>query len=725
MDELIELIRKIEFLFLPLLPRKWQSPPPSYRIIVPLLNKIGRYQKRFPWVEPLLYSIRTQIYPPYHEEMPVPFEMTKGETHWIRFILAVAGVILGLAFLDKAPLLSPWMKGSLFLASSVLFLYGSMHLSISALWASWGILFPLVSALGLGGAPWSTAFLASWCLLWHVPVLRDKGPWRWYDGLCTFPILFFWAGSISKMLPLWSIWQTGLLFAVLWLSLWMILVRIETPPWVSKACQFFWPASLTALTFIILIQPKISGLPRFGLWLIGTSGLSLGMSGLAPKISCRSYLFRWTTIAAVFGIYALCILFWGAPSQLHERTDTALLHLFYSLELLWWVVGAGIILSVRGMALMLLQWIQALLRRWILPLSLWIFPVFAYGMGWLSPLAGEIGALGAAGLWIAFAMGATLLAWRRKETGLREWVFWGLFLFFLFQQYWSDAHRAIDLYWEKTAPGGMSFVTLAIWLLWLNYYSVGKFLSRLREKAKGIGAVAILGAMLWLMVALLWLSYVDQQFSSSIRGQINYHLLKGFTFLGVPVILYHLIMGRYVKKDLSWHVSWPSMLIISLGFTQVLQGVEHAVVARSEHLTLDALQKMLMGALLNGDPLEDVGPAWVTNIYWILLWRGFRWVSVMGTLSWALRYRDRRARETATLILTFCFASLAVWTTEAIWLFWPSLPLEWAVILRPWAQTTLMWDGNSLKLYLLYLFAGFLWGWLLSRLSHRYATGRQ
>jgi len=147
MDELIETIRKIESLFLSLLPRKWHNPPPSYRIIVPLLHKIGRYEKRFPWVEPLLYSIRTQIYPPYHEDILGTKEMTKDEMNWIRFILAVVGFVLVMAFTGKAPLLSPWIKGGLLFASSVLFIYGAMHFSISALWATWGFLFPLVAAL--------------------------------------------------------------------------------------------------------------------------------------------------------------------------------------------------------------------------------------------------------------------------------------------------------------------------------------------------------------------------------------------------------------------------------------------------------------------------------------------------------------------------------------------------------------------------------------------------
>lgn len=715
MDELIETIRKIESLFLPLLPRKWHHPPPSYRVVIPLLKKIGRYEKRFLWVEPLLDSIRTEIYPPYHEDVLGTKEMTKDEMNWTRFILAVVGFVLAMSFTGIAPLLSPWIKGSLLFAGSVLFIYGAMHSSISALWAVWGFLFPLIAALGIGPAPWAMAFLAFCSLLWHMPALKKRSPWHWYDVLCTFPILFFWVGNVSKMLPHWFLWQKGLLFLVLWLSIWMILIGTKNSS-ISKGCQFFWPASLTVIAFIILIQPKVSGLPRFCLWLLGTLGLSLGMSKLAPRISTWSYLYRWMTIMLVFALYALFLLVRGTPSQLKETIDTAFLHLFYSIELLWWVVGAGIILSVHGMTVMLLKWIQALLHRWILPLSVWILPVLAYGMGWFNPLIGKIGKPSAAGLWIAFTLGVTLLAWRRKEYALREWMFWGLFLFFLFQQYWSDAQRAIDLYWNQATLEGTGFIILAIWLLWLNYYSMGKYLGRLREKAKGIGAVAILGATLWFMVAFLWMSYVDQQFSFSIRGRIYYDLLKGFTFMGVPLIMYHLIMGQYLKKNLSKNLPWPWIVIMGFGLSQILQGIEHSVVARLEHQTLDALQKKLLETLLSGVPLDGIAPERVMNFSWMFLWRVIRWAIAMLTLSWAIRYRNRTEWGSVTFVLTFCFTSLGVWTAEAIWLFWPSLPLEWAVILRPWVQTTLMWDGSSFGLYLLYLFAGLLWGWVFSKI---------
>src|SRR5512146_964547 len=63
---LVRLVRQVEALLLPLLPRGWRAPPPSYRLIVPLLGWLGRH-RQYPWVEALLFTLQTQVYPPYHE----------------------------------------------------------------------------------------------------------------------------------------------------------------------------------------------------------------------------------------------------------------------------------------------------------------------------------------------------------------------------------------------------------------------------------------------------------------------------------------------------------------------------------------------------------------------------------------------------------------------------------------------------------------------------------
>ena len=720
MIELFELIRKIEVLFLPLFPKKWLNPPPSYRLIIPLLQKLGRYDKRFHWVNPLLDSIHTQIYPPYHEGTLITGGMTRDEMTWMRFILLVVVFILLMGITAKAQIFSPWIKGSLLLGSTVLFIHGSIALSISALWASWGFLFPLVVALGIGVAPWVMSFLAFWVVLLHMPVLKGKRSWTWYEGLCTFPILFFWVGTVGKMLAGWPLWQIGLLSVGLWLLVWIILVRMEDHPWISKSFQLFWPVSLLTVTLIISVQPKVYGLVRWSLWVLLTIGISLGLSKSAFRISRWPFLFRWPTTAAAFSIFALILLLKGDLHLIKETIDTALLHFFYSLDLVWWIIGAGIIASLRGLTMMFLKWLQALFHIRILPFLFWALPLLAYDMGWLSPLIAEVGIKSAAGLCLLFTIGATSLTWLRKENILREWIFWGFYFFLLTHQYWSDIHQTVDLYWSKSVVDTKSYVILAIWLLWLNYYSVGKYLARFREKIHGAGAVAFMGGMLWLLVAFLWMSHVDQQLS--LRGRIDYHLLRGFTFLGLPLIAYHLIVQKYLEKESERNMPWGLILILGIGFVQIMQGIEHTVTAWVENQSLDALQKQLHQILLSGVPLEEVVPSRVTQTIWVLVWRIVRWIGVMSGLTLVMHFHERGRLQPAIWIMTACFTSLAVWTAEATWLFWPSMPLEWAVILRPWVQTTLVWDGYSFTLYLLYFSSGLIWGWLFLRFIKRYPS---
>jgi hypothetical protein len=222
---------------------------------------------------------------------------------------------------------------------------------------------------------------------------------------------------------------------------------------------------------------------------------------------------------------------------------------------------------------------------------------------------------------------------------------------------------------------------------------------------------SLMGGMLWFLMAILWMGHVDQQIS--IRGRIEYDLVKGFTFLGIPLILYHLAMQRFMESESERHLPWGSILILGIGSVQVLQGIEHAATAWLEHQSFDALQKQLHQALLNGISLDGVAPSRVIGSGWILIWRIFRWLFAMVGITFMAGFQGRVPLRSVTWVMTACVTSLAVWTAEATWLFWPSLPPEWAVILRPWVQTTLLWDGYSLVLYLQYMLAGLLWGWFV------------
>jgi hypothetical protein len=710
MYELIGIIHKIEILFLPLFPLKWQDPPPSYRMIIPLLNILNRYEKQFPWAGALLYSLQKDLYPPYHQDR-LTMQISKDEMIWVRFILTVILIILAMALIGKPNLLSPWVKGSLFWGSSTLFIYGAMHLSASALWATWGFLFPVVGSLAIGVAPWALVFLASWGLIWQVYTLNVRKTWQWFDWLSTFPILFFWVGHVSKMIYIWPLWQGSLLSLGLWMSLWIVLTHLGHRPWISKTLQFFWPASLMMISLIGWVNPEWVGLSRWVLWFIGTLGLSLCMSIITSRISLWSFLYRWETIAVVFFTYGLSLLFSGNSSELTEGINTGLFQLFNSMEILWWIVGAGIIMSVRGLTLILLKWTHAFLHTWIFFLTLCFIPLFAYVIGWLSPLISGIGVWNAFGWWVLFTLCTTLLVWRHKETFLREWMFWGFFVVLLFRQYFFDIHSAIELYWTKPVVSITGFMTLAIWLLWLNFFTVGKYLRKLKEKTEGKGVIILLGALLWLMVALLWVSYVEQQFS--IRGRMNYDLFRGFTVLGVPLILYHFIIRHFSKNEASTNFPWAWILILGIGLIQVTQGIEHSLVASMEGQSLDSMQHFFHQTLLKGIPLEKVVPVWVMHPIWVLLWRILRWFMVMVTLTWIIQHQGMNQRGSLSLVWIVCLTSLTVWTSEETWFFWPSMPLEWAVILRPWIQTTFLWDENSLKRYIIYLLAGFVWGLVL------------
>jgi hypothetical protein len=718
--DILEIVQKTEALLLPLLPKRWRHPPPSSRWIYPLLKKLKHYRKRSEWLNVFLTSIRKRYYRAYHRE-GWGNQWASHEIRLIRFILIVVTFSLLTPFLGRTNVFSPWIKGGLLLGSSILFIHGAIGISISALWAVWGILFPVYASLAIGIAPWGIAFLALWALVWHTPVIRLSDSWKWVDFVCTFPILFLWVGSVGKMLPTWSLWQTALLFLMLWLVVWFFLVRAKGHPWILKTLQLFFPASLAMITLIGLARPPLFGIYRWSLWFLGTLGLSLGMAKLTSITAARSALFELKGVALIFFIYGFLVLHRAPFHPFIEGIDVVLSQLFESLEFLWWLLGAGIVLSIRGFIILLLKWVQGHLNRWVLPLLLWGLSLITYALGDSPSFLQEVGGWNVTAAWTGTAAGATLLTWRKKKTLLREWVFWGLFVFFLMYQYHKTVNFAVEQYWAQYVTGLVGFLTISIWLLWLNFSSARKLLKKFGGRISERSAVVILGALLWLMVALLWLSYVDQQFS--IQGRINFHLFKGLTFLGFPLILYHLVGCEYLKLDPSKDVRWGWILLLGIGLVQILQGVEHAVAAWVGNVPFDVFQKQLRQALLNGTPLDHAAPAWVRNVSWVSFWRALRWFSVISFLPWMVRKSDQGSSEPSVLLFNACFLSVAVWTAEATWIFWAFMPLEWAVVLRPWTQS-LMWDSSGLQLLATYCAASLLWGWGLSFFRSKQGSDR-
>jgi hypothetical protein len=718
---LIKLIRQIEALFLPLFPSGWRNPPPSYRIVMPLLKRLDRYKERFSSTDALIYLIHEEGYVAYHEKGLAMNQMSPIQMKWMRFVSTVVALTMLIALTPKANILSPWVKGSLLLGSGALLIYSAMHLSISAMWASWGLFFPILGPLTFGAAPWAMILLGLWVLVWHTPVLNERNSWRWFDWLGSLPILFFWMG-INWFQTL-SQWESGLVSLMLWLSVWMALLFTDRSGRISRTLQLFWASSLTAIPITIewirplLKRAGIYHVSPWGWWILVTLALSLLMSEVTRRILGRSFLFRWSVVGVVFAIYAISIFLSGDRPQLGEHIDNGLSLLDFSIWPLWWIVGAGIIMGVHKTTTVLMRWVQALLPIWIFPLALLLFPLLAYYAGWFPSLVKEVGRLSVASLSAGFALGAVLLAWKRKKAPLLEWVFWGFYLLLLFQYYLSEAGKATSAYKSQTM-GGWGFLLLTIWLLWLGYDALGGNLRSLGKEASGVSAVALMGAFLWLLVVLLWQSYVDRR--SSI-GTINYYLFMGFTFLGVPLIIYHLVLRHHLRLEPSQGVPWVWILIIGIGSVQILQGIEHYAVALFYHQTPEFIQKYLYQLHLNGVPLESSVPALVMHLSWAFAWRIGRWLVAMISLT-LLVYRDNRESWSyPVLLFTTCFTSLAVGTAETIWLPWPLMPWYWLVILRPWiADTALVWNLSFLKFYVLYGLAGLIWGWFLYRWINRW-----
>lgn len=723
---LIKLFRKLEALFLPMLPSGWQNPPPSYRIVVPVLEKLGSYKERFPWVDAVLYSIRKGGYRAYHEDGLATAQMSPEEMRWMRFTLGVVAAVMILAFTPKAYSSTLLVKCGLLLGGSALLFCGSMYLSISAMWASWGFIFPVVGILGIVTAPWALIFLGLWVLLWHAPLLDEKVRWQWFDWLSTLPILFFWMGS--NWFQTLSTWQNGLVLLGLWLLVWISLILTNRRPRISRPLRLFWPASLVALAVNVeCIKPLLEHIgiydafPR-GWWIFTTVLLSFAAAEAGRLIHRRvSFPFRWGTVLAVFAIYGVWLFIYRDKSDLEGWIDNNINLLHYSIWPIWWIIGAGIIMLIRKIAMVLLKWVEVLLPAWIIPLSLLVLPALAYYAGWFSYVIEKMGRLSIPVLAVSLALGAAYLAWRKKETLLREWAFWGFYIFFLIYRYWFEEHRTVYGSADESLTG---FLLLTLWLLWLCYDAIGEHLTVLRSRSYGgVSAVALMGAFLWFLVALLWLSYIDGYYSTikliPISKQINMDLLNGFTFLGIPFIIYHLIVRPYSKLSSSQNLPWGWIVMAGIGLVQILQGVEHYAVAWAERQSPDSLHIGLHEALSGGAPIESVTPAWVMGFTWVFTWRILRWAAAMAGLSWLIYHYDKERLPKSLAISATCLTSLAAGTAEAVWFWWPGMSPYWAVVFRPWVVSEAIWDMNFVKFYIIYGVAGLLWGWLLNRWMRR------
>lgn len=361
--------------------------------------------------------------------------------------------------------------------------------------------------------------------------------------------------------------------------------------------------------------------------------------------------------------------------------------------------------------MIILNWIQALLPVWLLPASLFVFPVLALYFDWVPFLIQTIGKPVFFGLALCLALISCIFVWRKKEKALREWIFWSLYVVFLLQRHWSSAHRMA--YESKIELSLTSFLLLAIWLMWLGYDAVGEKLGEFgkndQDRRK---VVALLGAFLWLLTSSLWSSYIDHNLS--ILQEIHLNLFMGFNFFGCPLIIYKLILGERLNMDTADALPWPWILLIGICFVQLLQGVEHYVVAFIQGWSFDELHAHLHSIYVAvSRPIESVVPMWVLAPSWSLLCRFERWLAAMSMILFLMIcVRNKGNKPIVTVLSTTCLTSLAVGVTESYWFQWPSMSSFWSVIFRPWQidKTLLSWGIGFLKFFALYAVAGIAWG---------------
>jgi hypothetical protein len=98
MLDILEIVRKTEAFFLPLLPKRWRHPPPSSRWLRPLLRRLRHYRNRAEWLNAFLTSIRKRYYPAYHKD-GWGNQLAPNEIRLLRFILTVVAFSLLIALL--------------------------------------------------------------------------------------------------------------------------------------------------------------------------------------------------------------------------------------------------------------------------------------------------------------------------------------------------------------------------------------------------------------------------------------------------------------------------------------------------------------------------------------------------------------------------------------------------------------------------------------------------
>lgn len=502
----------------------------------------------------------------------------------------------------------------------------------------------------------------------------------------------------------------------LWGAFWFLLFRARRGTFIAFAAQLVWPASQVAVTLMIWsgVARWSSPLPppvTWMLWLALTVAISLAFAGLASRLRALTWFGRAWVLVIALAVHGAVVLLGGSREALAPVMANSVQYLFDHSWPVWFFLGASTILAFRGVADVNLSVIRAVLPTWFVPVLIWGLCIWAVATDRFSSDVMRLDLAQSIAVAVIFSAGATWLAWTRREDGLKSWLFWGFFAYFVARGYWREAQSAV------ATPAGTSagaFFLLAGWALWLAYRSLSREAKRLAGRIPESAVVSLTGALLLFTMSGLWLSYVDH--AMEVRTQIAYHLFLGLTFLGIPQLVYATVL-RYRGDAPAPRLPWGPMVLCGVVAVQLLHGVEHYVVGLTSYPSLDALHAQLLEAFYAGG-LDDAAPAPATGLAWSLAWRVGRWLVALGLLRLWLRRRGGTGTR-LEVVLTMVLASLMVWVAEVLWIDWPGVPYTWSVVLRPWRAGQLLWDLPFFAVSMAYAAAGLAWGWVAWRRSTR------
>jgi hypothetical protein len=724
---LLNNLRRVEALLLPLFPGKWRSTPPTYRLVLPMLARLERHRDNRKWVAPLLETVRRRWYKPYHEAGLSACGLSDVQLLWMRWVSGIAALLVLLGLAPKGVGLSLGVKTGLLLGAAALLLRGALAASFGWGVAAWGLLFQPVVFLCIG-MPWAGVALSTMAAVWHVGPAMQQPSRRAADLLYALPVLSSWWIVTRSWLPGLSFWQSGLLLMGLFLAVWLVSWRARRGSLVLLAARLAWPSSLAAIVVVGMLSSRLKrlGVPEAGYWGVWAAVfllMALVLAALGGRICRFRALSSGPAVIGVFAAYGVSLLWFKPRAALEAVLATEVQLLYQWLWPLWWMAGAGVVVYARKIALLTLQWVQVVSGRWVLPVAGIALAGMAWFLGWYEFVQLGVGRTALLTMMALFAAGIVALAFARAESASREWFFHFLLVFGLCDHYFSQLHSTVLTLEDQSALGTSGFAFVSIWLLWLAFGLAGRDVHRIARE-DGPSKVQIVGGFLWMLLAMLWFSYVDPRAGSgpgvSLKGNVSYDMFMGLTMLGIPMAIADVLIR--VRGEPRAGIPWLQVAIAGVLPVQLIQGVEHYVAARVDGVPADLLHRAMAQAEPTDAALLELLPACALSPLWAAGWMLGRWLLAMAVATWMVRRTARAGAPRWVRVASVCFVSLAAGAAEQLVMPWPAMPYDWSVILRPWVRRSLIWDLSFLRFYAIYGIAGWLWARLVAEGLFKPAT---